>query len=145
MHIDHAQWGCLGIIAVYAPNVESERARLWKDLFSILDNSRPLLLTSDLNMIDNPSDHMGSTPNVISGSEKRVWNHFLRHLHCLILSILLRASIPFNIAGTIKNLLGMFPIFHNKRSLEKLVEGLIGATYHNLLPSLSCRPNPLYS
>lgn len=61
IQINHAQWGCFGIIIVYAPNIESKRAKLWRDLFLILDNCKPWLLTHEVNMIENTSDHMGNT------------------------------------------------------------------------------------
>lgn len=66
----------MNIYAPTGPEGSAPRKELWKELFAELDNIHPSVFVGDFNMVEDLEDHAGGSPHVITGREKRAWDHF---------------------------------------------------------------------
>lgn len=81
VHFENDHIGKLGFVGIYAPNSSTERCALWHELFVSLDPHFQWIIAGDFNMIEALEDQCGRPSSLISGSEKRAWNHLKRRLH----------------------------------------------------------------
>lgn len=81
VHFENDRVGKLGFVGIYAPNSSRERCALWQELFVSLDPQFQWIIAGDFNMIKDLRDQCGRPSSLISGSEKRAWNHLRRRLH----------------------------------------------------------------
>lgn len=81
-HIDHPKSGAFGVLAIYAPNEDSNRATLWHEIANLMDKNREWIVLGDFNMVEVALDRRGGSGTVLNGREKKAWNRLQRKL-CL--------------------------------------------------------------
>lgn len=60
-HLEPPLLGRLGVIAVYAPNVDSERARLWHKIADYMEANRKWFFVGDFNNVEALADRRGGS------------------------------------------------------------------------------------
>ncbi|KAH7277724.1 hypothetical protein KP509_38G003900, partial [Ceratopteris richardii] len=68
---ENVRWG---IVNIYAPKQEAERAPFWRELYSCLPNSvEHWIVGGDFNMVESLDDRRGGNPTSIHGHELATW------------------------------------------------------------------------
>lgn len=81
-YIDHPKSSRFGVMAIYAPNKDVNRAALWHKIVDSVDNNREWIFLRDFNMVEAATDRMGGSGEILNGREKRAWTRLQRKL-CL--------------------------------------------------------------
>lgn len=74
----HPDWGRIGLVGIYGPNMGEGRTALWNELFHSLDSSYRWIMLGDFNMTDAHGDQWGGTRARVFGREGRAWQNLTR-------------------------------------------------------------------
>lgn len=74
----HPVWGRIGFCGAYGPNSAAERLTLSRSLFFELDPTFKWVLLGDFNMIELPSEQLGSSGGCVAGRERGAWAQLKR-------------------------------------------------------------------
>lgn len=99
-HFEHPLVGHFGVIALYAPNIDMERAELWHEMAGNLDKNRKWFMAEDFNNVEDFCDRRGGSRGILTGREKRGWK-----------IPLLAARVPLGTTGITRSIIAIIREF----------------------------------